>query len=127
MTGLGLTTRIFGIDRAGTEDMRRTNAALMAVSFLLLFGAAVAALMLADRARTNTDAVARTIEVRSELLSVLNLLQGTETGQRGYLLTRETKYLEPYNQARFEIEQTLTSLEGRVADNPRQQDRKSVV
>lgn len=123
MTGLDLTTRIFGIDRADMKDMRRTNAALMAVSFLLLFGAAAAALMLADRAQTDTDAVARTVEVRSELLSVLNLLQGTETGQRGFLLTHDSSYLEPYNEARFAIEQKLKTLQERVADNPGQLKR----
>ncbi|ABS63638.1 signal transduction histidine kinase [Parvibaculum lavamentivorans DS-1] len=123
MTGLGLSMRVFGARDADTDDMRRVNAALMTLAFLLLFGASAAALMLADRARTNAEAVSQTIEVRADLLTILNLLQGTETGQRGFLLTRDSKYLEPYNETRFEIGEKLTALEARVADNPGQQKR----
>lgn len=115
--------RFLRADYSEVEKMRRLNALLMALAFLLLFGAALAALMLAPLAQRHANAVVHTIEVRSELLSVLNLLQGTETGQRGYLLTHNPEYLEPYNAARFEVGRKLTALEERVADNPRQQAR----
>ena len=50
-----------------------------------------------------------------------------ETGQRGFLLTRQERYLEPYNtsaeQARFTLEE-LTRLTG---DNPAQQERLETI
>lgn len=97
------------------ETVRRLNAWLLALALLMLFGAAATALMLASRAQRDADAVVQTIEVRSEFLTVLSLLKDAETGQRGYLLTRNAAYLEPYSAARFNIEQRLASLEQRIA------------
>ena len=41
---------------------------------------------------------------------VLTTLQDAETGQRGYLLTGEEKYLAPYDQARLDLEPRLKAL-----------------
>jgi len=43
--------------------------------------------------------VEHTHEVLGELEAVLNWLKDAETGQRGYVITREDRYLEPYNAA----------------------------
>ena len=54
---------------------------------------------------------------------LLSALKDAETGQRGYLITGEEKYLEPY-QAALGLEQTnLASLKQLTQDNPRQQQR----
>ena len=46
-----------------------------------------------------------------------------ETGMRGYLLTGENEYLEPYEVARPRIVAELLSLKELVSDNPSQVDR----
>lgn len=43
--------------------------------------------------------VEHTHEVLGELEAVLGWLKDAETGQRGYVITREDRYLEPYNAA----------------------------
>lgn len=53
--------------------------------------------------------------IRDNLLDVLSLHQDMETGQRGYLLTGDEVFLEPYNAARAQVERRFRALE-RVLD-----------
>jgi two-component sensor histidine kinase len=112
--------RFFGGDLADTENMRKANAILMALAFFMLFAAGTAALMLSARARENTDDVVNTLEIRGELREVLSLLQDAEIGQRGFLLTRDSQYLQPYNSARLQIGRRLSALESLVDPNTEQ-------
>jgi PAS domain S-box-containing protein len=65
--------------------------------------------------------VAHTREVLSDLEVTQSLLQDAETGQRGYLLTGELKYLAPYNSAVTQIDPHLKTLADLTADNPAEQ------
>src|SRR5690242_1584678 len=47
----------------------------------------------------STQEVAHTHEVLMALGDVLSLMKDAETGQRGYILTGDEKYLAPYNTA----------------------------
>ena len=60
-------------------------------------------------------------QVRIELANLLSELKDAETGQRGYLLTGDESYLEPYEAASREIKGTFTEVVNRTADNPSQQ------
>lgn len=102
--------RFFGADFAESDNMKRANAIVMALGFFMLFAAAVAALMLSSRAQQNIDDVVNTLEVRAEFRQTLVLLQDAEIGQRGFLLTRDPQYLEPYNSSRLQVAQRLASL-----------------
>ena len=62
-----------------------------------------------------------TYQVLGELEEILSLIKDAETGQRGYLLTSESSYLDPYNQARTAIGQRIEALRRLVRDNPNQQ------
>ena len=46
-----------------------------------------------------------------------------QAGARGYALTGEERYLEPYHTAMLGLQQTMPRLTQLVADNPRQQAR----
>jgi PAS domain S-box-containing protein len=50
-------------------------------------------------------------------------LVDAETGQRGYLLTGQEAYLEPYHTAVKDINQTIANLRSLTSDNPNQQRR----
>ena len=50
-------------------------------------------------------------------------LKDLETGQRGYLITGDEKYLEPYNAAHQAIDQKLQEIVALTNDNPAQQQR----
>ncbi|HCX69075.1 MAG TPA: hypothetical protein DHK64_16535, partial [Rhodobiaceae bacterium] len=72
--------RLFGADQADVATMRKTNAWLMAMAFAMLFAAGIAALALSNMTETNSEEVIDTLEIRTELRAVLNLLQDAEIG-----------------------------------------------
>jgi PAS domain S-box-containing protein len=67
--------------------------------------------------------VKHTHEVLTELETTLSTLKDAETGQRGYLLTGDEHYLEPYNQAKSQINGQLQKLKTLTADNLKQQQQ----
>lgn len=67
--------------------------------------------------------VTHTEEVRSTLAQVMSGMKDAETGQRGYLLTGDERFLEPYHAALGEVERDLASARRLTADNPQQQQR----
>ena len=46
--------------------------------------------------RQQSDAVQHTLEVKNSLAQLLSTLQDAETGQRGFLLTGDDAFLQPY-------------------------------
>ena len=63
------------------------------------------------------EAVAHSLRVNTAIHAVMSQVQDIEVGQRGYLLTREADYLEPYEQSRASVDQTLAGLAHLVADS----------
>ncbi len=61
----------------------------------------------------NEHWVSHTHQVLTELEATLSTLKDAETGQRGYLLTGEERYLEPYNSAIARINQQVAGLQQR--------------
>src|ERR1700735_752244 len=57
------------------------------------------------------------------LEDVLSTVKDAETGQRGYLLTGNESYLQPYSAAAQEMGARLDALQRLTLDNPTQQDR----
>ncbi len=64
-----------------------------------------------------------TYEVLRTLDDVAARLVDAESGQRGYLLTGDQAYLEPYRAAIKSIDQTIANLKNLTSDNPNQQKR----
>ncbi len=71
---------------------------------------------LAESTRRYSDAVARMTEVRLVAGNLLSQLQDAEIGQRGYLLTEERRYLQPYEAAHVAVENTIARLRGFTDD-----------
>jgi PAS domain S-box-containing protein len=92
--------------------------ALMA---LLILGAGLA-YWNALQMRRDDAWIAHTDEVLDALEGVISTMKDAETGQRGYLITGEDGYLEPYNAAVATIQDKVQRLQRLTADNPRQQD-----
>jgi CHASE3 domain sensor protein len=92
------------------------------------FGAALAILILVSvvsfmsliRSGEDRAWVTHTYIVLEKLDAVLTNLIDAETGQRGYIITGEISYLEPYNDARAHVNQNLAELRALTADNPTQ-------
>ena len=81
-----------------------------------------------SRSRTAAaDLVVHTFEVQHQLQSVLLALHNAQGGQRGFLLTDDESYLQPYETARAALPGELSSLRQLIADSPRQQERFEVL
>jgi signal transduction histidine kinase len=77
----------------------------------------------AVRERHSRTAVTASYRVIEELQVLLTRLVDAETGQRGYLLTNRVSYLQPFTQARADVQRHLTDLRALTADSPGQQVR----
>ncbi len=69
------------------------------------------------------DLVVHTHEVIEMAKDVLIGLDDAETGQRGYLLSGEARYLAPYGHARERLGTMAPALKGLLADNAEQTGR----
>src|SRR3989440_5593419 len=67
------------------------------------------------------DVRKRSYEAELKLDDVLARLVDAETGQRGYLLTGDDAYLEPYREAIKNLDQVMGQLKDLAAGNPNQQ------
>lgn len=68
-----------------------------------------------------------TYQVLSQLEDLNLQVTNAETGQRGYILTGEQRYLEPYNAAIQVLNQKVEKLQELTADNPKQQSRLDIL
>ncbi|MBW4441014.1 MAG: PAS domain S-box protein [Plectolyngbya sp. WJT66-NPBG17] len=59
----------------------------------------------------NERSISQSHQVMAELEATLSTLKDAETGQRGYLLTGQEQYLEPYSRAIIEINQRIQRLQ----------------
>ncbi len=75
----------------------------------------------------NDHWVTHTEEVKRTLAHVLAGLVDAETGQRGFLLTGDERFLEPYRTALTDIEASQAAVRRLTADNPQQQQRLSAL
>jgi CheY-like chemotaxis protein/signal transduction histidine kinase/CHASE3 domain sensor protein len=71
--------------------------------------------------RENNQKILRTHEVLISLNRLLSTIQDAETGQRGYLLTGNESYLQPYEEAVAALDSRLGTVESMTRDNPTQQ------
>ncbi|WP_392532180.1 response regulator [Nostoc sp. C117] len=68
-----------------------------------------------------------TYQVLSQLEELNLQLTNAETGQRGYIITGEQRYLEPYNAAIQALNQKINELQRLTSDNPNQQNRIDIL
>lgn len=102
-----------------------TIAGLLVLATLIVSG--VASYRATARVIVNERLVAHTLRVIAELHTMRGLLIDAETGERGYLLTRDPAYLTPYNQALADISAHLERLASLTANNPPQQQRVAML
>ena len=70
-----------------------------------------------------SDSRKHTYDVLDKLSGLLSLTLDVETGQRGYALTGEDRFLEPYRAALGRIDDHLLEIRKLTSDNPRQLER----
>nr|WP_322658053.1 response regulator [Dendronalium sp. ChiSLP03b]MDZ8204342.1 response regulator [Dendronalium sp. ChiSLP03b] len=71
--------------------------------------------------------VQKTQEKINRLEELLSDMKDAETGQRGYILTGQESYLEPYQAALTNIDQKIKELKDLIADQPSQQTQFAIL
>ncbi|WP_331055816.1 CHASE3 domain-containing protein, partial [Longimicrobium sp.] len=100
---------------------RRLAATLGSAAVILLLAGVT--WLAVQRSRESTGWVRHTYRVTVVLGRTVSDLVDAETGQRGYLLTGDERYLAPYRQGAARFAHDLEALRGLTRDNPRQQAR----
>lgn len=72
----------------------------------------------------DTGRIRHTYEVTGTLERILSLVKDVETGSRGYVITRDTAYLEPYQKALKLLPGEITHLRTLTTDNRIQVSRR---
>jgi signal transduction histidine kinase len=70
---------------------------------------------------TTNEVVTHTHAIRAGLEGILTRMVDAETGERGFIITGEPGYLEPYNRSRAVIVAELARVRELVGDDPDQQ------
>jgi signal transduction histidine kinase len=90
---------------------------------VLVIGVFVALVLAASAARTATNEEARSKNVTTSALQLEKLVLDLETGLRGYVLTGNADFLQPYTSAKELLGDARRDLLARTEDEPGQQKR----
>lgn len=109
-----------GLPLLGT---RLYTASSAAIAIVVVAAAVLIAGWINIQADEASKLVARSIDIRERSERFLGNLLDAETGQRGFLLTGDEAYLEPYNDKRAELLPSLDQIEQLAAYSPTQLER----
>jgi CHASE3 domain sensor protein len=104
-----------------TRARRRTVLALGPAVVVLILGAVTFDGI--RRAAQSRALVAHTRDIIDRAQSTLSRLQDAETGERGFLITGDASYLEPYDRGVSSLATDTTALRALTKDNVAQQRR----
>jgi signal transduction histidine kinase/CheY-like chemotaxis protein len=94
----------------------RTLALAAAIALMCFAGAAAVGALF--RAADAEESVNRTIEIRQQARDLLTIVLNAETGVRGFLLSGDNAFLEPYRTAPRQLSETIARLTALTSDNP---------
>jgi CHASE3 domain sensor protein len=106
-----------------TWTFGRKIAAGFTLSFLLLAAIGAVAYRSIAALTETSYAVDHTHLILEQIAAVLNLMKDAETGQRGFVITGDLAFLQPYTDATAKIDTTVKQLRASTADNAAQQKR----
>lgn len=109
-----------GLPLLGT---RLYTASSAAIAIVVVAAAILIAGWINIQADEASRLVSRSIDIRERSERFLSNLLDAETGQRGFLLSGEELYLEPYNERQAELLPSLDQIERLVAYSPTQTER----
>ena len=112
-----------GLDRASRSALWRGLALILVPAFALVALETYEVTRNVPALRASQDLVAHTIEVIATTQRLERAVQDAERGQRGYLITGNKEYLDPYRAGVREIPNALGKLKQLTADRPEQQRR----
>ncbi|WP_024275442.1 CHASE3 domain-containing protein [Hyphomicrobium sp. 802] len=103
---------------ANSSNLLRVTYVFAAAGVLTLVVLVAVSFWLLEKTTTSTRDVIVAREQLTALSQLLSSIQDAETGQRGYLLTGESRYLEPYNIAIEDVPRRMADVRDKFKDQP---------
>jgi len=94
---------------------------VFSVSVILLILSLIASFYSTQKLIKNSQLVNHTNQVLIEAENIISYMKDAETGQRGFLVTQDPSFLQPYNGSYGKISASYLSLLELTSDNPVQQ------
>ncbi|NID09272.1 response regulator [Fibrivirga algicola] len=94
---------------------------VFSLSTLLLLVSLVASFYSIQKLISNSNLVNHTNQVLIEAENIISYMKDAETGQRGYLLTFDRRFLQPYTDSYGKVTTSYDRLQELTADSPDQQ------
>lgn len=88
--------------------------------FVILFITGVTYKHISELSKTQQEVI-QTYKLNVELEQILSYLKDAETGQRGFIITQDSLYLEPFFKSRSKINNTFAELKALTKKNPKHQ------
>jgi len=104
-------------------DLEPIVALALATAVLFFLGSGAIGYFNLRSLRENNARIVHTHEVIVGLSKLLSSIQDAETGQRGFVLTGNERYLDPYQEALTSIRQRIVEIADLTKDNSNQQRR----
>jgi len=90
---------------------------LLALGFVILVIISAASIWLVFRSQSDSQLVVHTVDVQNKLARIEVMIRGAEDRQRGYLLTGQSEYLDPFNEFVDAVKADVSALKSEIADN----------
>jgi signal transduction histidine kinase/CheY-like chemotaxis protein/CHASE3 domain sensor protein len=105
---------------ASTSILRQLQIVFSVSSFLLI-ASLVASFFSIQKLITNSRLVNHTNEVLIEAENIISFIKDAETGQRGFIITTDERFLKPFLESESKIAFSYDRLSNLTIDNPLQQ------
>ncbi|MGE8102357.1 sensor histidine kinase [Allorhizobium sp. NPDC080224] len=96
----------------------RSTLLFLLIGTAILVGIIVATFGLVERTQTTFEYILQERNIRRMSADLMQKLTDAETGQRGFVITRNELFLQPYESAVGEIREEVDRLAAAVADRP---------
>src|SRR5579862_5576874 len=119
-----------GSGEEGVRGSLRANRWILLAAiplFLALIAEAYLSVRFAVDEREQQSWVVHTYKVIDRLQDILNDAQAAETGQRGFIITHQDRFLAPYRDGIGKVHRDLGEFRTLTADNPTQQRRAGLL
>ncbi|MDY7540336.1 ATP-binding protein [Undibacterium sp. RTI2.1] len=98
------------------QPLRLKGLVVIAVPVLVLLAALISGYVMSLESRQAQQGIQRTLQIQHDIQEVHTLLAEAATGVRGYLLTGQTNFLEPYRIAETDLPKPLQRLRLQIRD-----------
>ncbi|MET3139121.1 CHASE3 domain sensor protein [Undibacterium sp. GrIS 1.2] len=98
------------------QPLRLKGLVVIAVPVLVLLAALVSGYVMSLESRQAQQGIHRTLQIQHDIQEVHTLLAEAATGVRGYLLTAQSNFLEPYRIAETDLPKPLQRLRLQIRD-----------